>query len=215
MKIDEKWVAKAAGWKAMKEGRDLWRQGVVKQVKQHENLLVAELSGGGKPMRVTVKIHSDVDLEIVCPKPACRRSGEVCAHAVAAMLASIHGIDEPAAEVEREVSVKREAVDVPAVRVELPPVFPKGLPEGGLSMRLIDRDSPVGAGDEGLGKWLAQHAGGKLPPMVGLRGEQALGFLSALQGHDHCYAGERKVRIQGGGVKIPMKLERDEDRFGI
>lgn len=215
MKIDEKWVAKAAGWKAMKEGRDLWRQGVVKQVKVQGNLTVGELSGGGKPLRVTVKIHSDVDLEIVCPKPACRRTGEVCGHAVAVLLASIHGIEEDISQEVGAVTVKSDEIIPPAVRVELPPNFPKGLPDGGLSLRLLGRDAAVDAGDMGLGKWLIQHAAGKVPPMLGLRGEQALGFLSTLQGHGHCYAGERQVKIQTGDVKIPMQLECDDDRFGI
>jgi len=64
MEITEKWIAKAAGWKANKAGRDLFRQGAVIDSSRKGNIITGTLRSGGntKPTRVTVKIHSDTDI---------------------------------------------------------------------------------------------------------------------------------------------------------
>ena len=91
MEITEKWIAKAAGWKANKAGRDLFKQGAVIDSSRKANIITGNLRSGGnaKLTRVTVKIHSDTDIDTVCPRMQCRRTGEICAHAVALMLHSI------------------------------------------------------------------------------------------------------------------------------
>jgi superfamily II DNA or RNA helicase len=214
MKIDEQWIRKVAGWKAMKAGKEMYARGVVTKAQQNEGLINGEISGGGKPVRITVRIHSDTDIDTVCPKLACRRTGEICSHAVAVMLAVIHGASE-----KKEVAKKDESARVPTniltANVVLPPNFPQGLPEGGLSLRLTERESEAGAGDLKLAQWVEVFAGGKLPPMLGLKGKQALEFLKVLDGHPSISLGEQRVNVGMSGVRVPMQIALDEDRVEL
>lgn len=226
MKIDEKWVGRAAGWKAMKAGRDLFKRGVVTRAEQKGSLIVGEIAAGGKPVRVTVKIHGVTDIDTVCPKLACRRTGEICAHAVAIMLGVIHGV-RSAEEKPASITLERpsRAIPlpsyVPRVRVLLAPNFPAGLQKGGLSLRLQELaeadevESVADSADDSLARWLIQNAGGKVPPMLGVRGEQSISLLKALAGHSRLSAGERTVKFADGGVRVPMQIELDEDRVGL
>lgn len=214
MKIDEKWIRKVAGWKAMKAGKEIYARGVVTKAEQNEGLIHGEISGGSKPTRITLRIHSDTDIDTVCPKLACRRTGEICSHAVAVMLGVIHGASE-----KKEKVVSAEPTRVPTniltAQVLLPPVFPKGLPEGGLSLRLTEREGEATAGDLKLAQWLEVFAGGKIAPMLGLKGKQALEFLKCLDGHPAVLAGEDKVNIGMSGVRVPMHVALDEDRVEL
>ncbi|GAA5495399.1 hypothetical protein Rhal01_01574 [Rubritalea halochordaticola] len=220
MNIDEKWVGQAAGWKALKGGRDLFKRGVVVKAEQRGPLVTGEIAGGAKPLRVTVRILSETDVETVCPRPACRRTGVICEHAVAVMLGVIHGVGEVSESSDRgrsgsAASEKALVENALAIRVDLPPQFPKGLPEGGLSLRMSKVEEEAKAWDGPLTEWVEKQAGGKVPPMAGLRGKQALDFLKVLDGHRRVFAGEDEVRISTSGVPIPMHIALDEDRVEL
>ncbi|MFC5050992.1 SNF2-related protein [Rubritalea spongiae] len=216
MKIDEKWIRKVAGWKAMKAGKEIYARGVVTKAQQNEGLINGEISGGGKPTRVTVRVHSDTDIDTVCPKLACRRTGEICAHAVAVMLGVIHGAAEKKEKsVVEDSGPQRVPSNILTAEVLLPPVFPKGLPEGGLSLRLMERETEAVAGDLKLAQWLEVFAGGKIAPMLGLKGKQALEFLKCLDGHPAVLAGEEKVNIGMSGVRVPMHVGLEDDRVEL
>lgn len=220
MKIDEQWIRKAAGWKAMKEGKEIFARGVVTKAKQNQGLIVGEISGGSKPLRVTLRIHSDTDIDTVCPRMACRRTGEICQHAVAVMLAVIHGASEKKQEPTGSPNggmVSAIPQDLPQLRVLVPPNFPKGLPEGGLSIKLekCDSERALVTGDVSLARWLEQNAAGKIPPMLGVRGKQALQLLKSLDGHPELISGERQLRIGTSGVRVPMHVGVDDDRVEL
>ncbi|MGJ8672297.1 SNF2-related protein [Rubritalea sp.] len=218
MKIDENWIRKVAGWKAMKAGKEIYARGVVTKAQQNEGLINGEITGGGKPTRITVRVHSDTDIDTVCPKLACRRTGEICAHAVAVMLGVIHGASQEKARSPVGGNFSEQArvpSNIITAKVLLPPHFPKGLPEGGLSLRLIEREGEALAGDLKLAQWLEVFTGGKIAPMLGLKGKQALEFLKVLDGHPAVFAEEQKVNIGMSGVRVPMHIALDDDRVEL
>ena len=204
----------------MKEGKEIFARGVVVKANQNEGLIVGEISGGAKPLRVTLRIHSDVDIDTVCPRMACRRTGEICPHAVAVMLGVIHGTSEkkqaPVGEFSGSTGESQPS-NIPQLRVLLPPNFPKGLPEGGLSVKLekCETERPLVSGDVQLASWLDQNAAGKIPPMLGVRGKQGLQLLKALEGHPELLSAERQIRIGTSGVRVPMHVAMDDDRVEL
>lgn len=221
MKIDDNWVRKTAGWKAMKEGKEMMARGAVMKVTQNGGLIVGEISGGTKPTRVTVRISSNTDVDVVCPRMACRRAGVICGHAVAVMLGAIHGLSTvkkaAATAPARDERPMALAEDLPRLKVLLPPNFPKGLPEGGLSVKIEkgDEERELNVGDVKLASWIDTQAGGKIPPMLGVRGAKALDLLKALEDHQDLFSGENKVNIGTNGVRVPMHISMDEERVEL
>ena len=221
MEITERWIAKAAGWKANKQGRDLFKQGSVIQSNTKGNIITGTLRSGAnaKPTRVTIKIHSDTDIDIVCPRMQCRRTGEVCAHSVAVMLHSISQTptSEPASQ-KHSTNTKKSSNENPCIplQIELPPTFPESLNagKGGISVKLSTTDTKTNTNpDQRLTDWLINNTGKPSPPLLGLRGAQALDFLSTIVDHQRIYVAGEKASIHDKGSRIPMSLTRDKDRI--
>lgn len=218
MEITEKWIAKAAGWKATKEGRDLFNQGAVIESIRNGNIITGTLSTADKPAKVTVKINSDTDIDTICPRINCRRTGEVCSHAVALML---HSISEKAPQhsaPEKLTPSKTQNTCIP-LTIDLPPNFPQSLNggQGGLSVKLsssVDQEM-ITLSDQSLTDWLVSSTGKSCPPIIGLRGPQALEFLSTISGHQRIFIAGEKAFIHSGSGRIPMTLTRDQDRINV
>lgn len=231
MKIDEAWIRKAAGWKATKAGKEIYQRGSVSEVTQNGSVITGAISGGSaKPTRITVRIHSDTDIDTVCPRMACRRTGELCQHAVAILFASALGLrekEERAPGVETSVSTTKPRVPqkgaaalpadipVPMIQLEFSPKFPDGMPDGGLSLRLTeggDHDHETTEPDRSLAEWLIRNAGGKVPPMMSLKGAGAMEFLKVIGGHPRLAFGGKRLQIATQGVRVPLSFELDDDR---
>jgi superfamily II DNA or RNA helicase len=217
MEITEKWIAKAAGWKANKEGRDLFKQGAVQDSTKKGTIITGTLRSGAKPTRVTVKIHSDTDIDTVCPRIQCRRTGEVCGHAVALMLHSIS--EEPPQQriPEKLTSNTIKNTSIP-LRIDLPPTFPTSINggEGGISVKLSRvEDESISRSDQRLTDWLVTATGKVAPTILGLRASQALDFLSCITDHQRIFVAGEQASINNTGSRIPMSLTRDDDRISV
>lgn len=226
MEITEKWIAKAAGWKANKAGKDLFKQGFVTDSVQKGSVITGTLqsSASAKPTRVTVKIHSDTDIDTVCPRMQCRRTGEICAHAVALML---HSISENSPQ--QTSSEKRTTSTKPSLpkntpiplQIHLPPTFPESIntsdtTKGGLSIKLsLATPETSELSDQTLTDWLIYKTGKPTPPILGLRGPQALEFLHTIIDHPRILLAGQPASVHNKGNRIPMSLTRDDDRILI
>lgn len=234
MNIDEAWIRKAAGWKATKAGKEIYQRGAVSEVSQNGSVISGAIqSGAAKPTRITVRIHTDTDIDTVCPRMACRRTGELCQHAVAVLFASTLGLREKASagtsspasagvrsagakpRVPQDPTALPEGVPVPHLLLEFSPKFPDGMPEGGLSLRLTedaDAERVSQEFDSTLASWLIRNAGGKIPPMMSLKGAGAMEFLQQLASHQHLRFGAKRLQIAAQGVRVPLGFELDGDR---
>lgn len=217
MEITEKWIIKAAGWKATKEGRELHKQGAVIESKQKANIITGSLRSGAKPTRVTVKINSSTDVDTTCPRIQCRRTGEICSHAVAVILHTISTPPTDSNPPEKQPQQTSKNTPIP-LRIDLPPTFPSSLNKGkgGISIKLSpsDNSSPTKS-DHNLTDWLIENTNNPAPPLLGLKGIQALDFLNQLAGHQKTFIAGKPTSIHNNGNRIPMSLQRDDDRFNI
>ena len=98
VEVSWQWIGKVAGWKMLKAGRKLWKSGAVRSVewRAEEGIFLGEIRSGKKPRRVRLLVHGEHDIENKCTCFMARRSGEICEHAVAIMLAAVVGEPEPA-----------------------------------------------------------------------------------------------------------------------
>ncbi len=224
MEITKQWIAKVAGWKANKAGKELFAKGAVLASTEKNNIVTGTLKSGAKPTRVTVKIHSEIDIDTVCPRLQCRRTGEICEHAVALMLHAISDETPEAAKLPSSDSLtppqNSSSPSIP-FDIHLPPNFPQTLFQGsgkigGLSIKLTQvNDQPDSPSDRVLSQWLTQATKQSTPTMLGLRGAQAIDFLSMITAHPRIYTGDKKVVIDSQHTRIPMSLELEDDRIKV
>jgi len=219
MQITTQWIAKIAGWKANKAGKDIFARGAVLESTRKNNIITGAIQSGAKPTRVTVKIHSEIDIDIVCPRLQCRRTGEICEHAVAVMLHHLSADSAPEApEPRKQVAQK---VDCQPLQIHFPPNFPSSLFSssdklGGISVKLnyISEQAPTET-DQIISNWLATTTQQPQPKLLGLRGEQAVDFLLLLRDHQHLFRGEHQLQIAPNNSRLPMTLEHDDGRINI
>jgi len=241
MQIDEQWVGKQAGWKVLKAGRDLLRSGAVKysRISEAHDLVEGEMRGSSKPLKFKIKIHGMHDVENGCRCFKAKRTGEICEHAVALML---HALDVPLAQEANLAHQKAggslsatasQAEDPPipaaAMRVILPPHFPKQLEKGcTLKLEKIEdsRESEGGETTEGTEAvselndadvrwlmWLASFGLRDIPPMLALRPEDISGMVQHLSGHTRIQRGnDQLVRFTHDSIRVPVSLTGDDER---
>jgi len=224
MKIDEQWVGKIAGWKALKAGRDLLRSGGVMEasISEDEKVIEGVVRGSGKPIPITLTINGPFDIDNTCRCFAAKRRGEICEHAVAVML---YALDVPLAqEVKARKAKQVEAssaasagpqIELRPLKLVLPPQFPDDL-ERGCTVKVETLDGEAGPADIKLLLWMSQLGLRDVPPMMALRPQDLSGFLKALIGHPRCekQSGE-SLQIVGDGVRLPMTLEKEDDRVAL
>ncbi len=219
MDITQEWIASVAGWRATKEGRDLFKQGAVTDSKRKGNIISGTVSSGGKPNKVTVKIHSAYDIDTMCPSMICRRTGEVCGHAVALMLHSISDVATQTSVPEKLTSnsdlVKQTGV---MLKIDLPPNFPESISsgQGGMSLKLsVAEGADLSEVDLALTNWMLSATGNSSPQIVAVKGEQAYKFLHCISGHSRVYSAGNKISIRLNSGRIPMSMKREDDRIHV
>lgn len=188
MEITEEWVRGLTGWKPFKEGKSLADQGLVTNFKRTGDILQGSLSEGRLKLRPIVKIAGPSDVRVQCACPEHRAGGGICAHAVAVLLASLHGAKAPPAG----SAADRPTTQTPATawRVILSPRLAVELAEGKLSFRMLPAEATPSAADLRLHKWLAARNLRPGPQALRVAGADCADFLDTLSGHP-------KVEIEG------------------
>jgi len=122
--ITEKWIGEAAGGRVFREARALVRLGKVNQLKQSGGVYQALVGHGKKPLRVVVKVISKTEVKNLCPCIMSRRTGAMCEHAAAVLMATI--LPSDSSYDHHVMSEEDEAAqpDVIPLDVRLSPNFP-------------------------------------------------------------------------------------------
>lgn len=198
----------AASWKAFKEGKSLFESGAVSGAKAGENSWTGTVREGKRLFKTAVKILSPTNLETRCACPENQSTGALCAHGVAAGLATLAGGGQPAAVKIEPVAPKPTA----AFKIALPVNWVESLKKGRLAVT-VTAGSQTTAADERIGAWLAA-TGQKvaLPLPLHLDGDQGTGFLRAAIDHADWVVNKTGERIEiREGARIPIEtLERRE-----
>ena len=217
MQITEKWIGKVAGWKMLKAGRDLWKGGAVKSVVVDENSpkeVKGVLGSGEKPRRVSVFIHSDIEVETRCACMHVRRTGEICSHAVALLLQAVNGESVHSEDWSEKKKPKAVASFEPkAFKVHLPPHFPEKL-SNGTTVKFEILEGELISQDLRLCAWFQSIGLLELPRHLSVHRDYLADFFSALEGHTELYSGEKKIEIksggQTGGIRLPVEVDYSE-----
>jgi superfamily II DNA or RNA helicase len=192
---NEQTLRAAASWKAFKAGRSLFESGVVTDAKTTAAGWQGSVSGGKRPLRVSVAVKSATDLETRCPCPENRATGELCCHAVAAGLAALAAADTPAPAETVLAAAKRTAV---ARELHFPSNWRQSLKRGKLTLKVtISRHAADAMADRKLDDWLSRE-GVAEQPQVHLHLDEARlgGFLEAITGHPAVFTGDGGVRLE-------------------
>ncbi|MBK1827423.1 DEAD/DEAH box helicase [Haloferula rosea] len=176
---DETRLRSEVSWQAFKEGKSLLERGRVQGLKLGEDLATAQFMVGKRRLRTVVRTGTQLDVECQCREN--RSTGEVCAHAVAVVLAGLGMAETETPETETVTTPHGENL---ACAIEFPPGFERGLAVGRLSVKL-DRVGPgEGVADAVLSQWIAaNHPNPSFPCHLNTGGSLTAELLDALRDH--------------------------------
>jgi len=186
------WLQQAAGWKAVKEGSALFRHGHVITAQWEQNDCRGTIAGP-KPRRVTVKRISASIAETVCSCAENRRTGAMCEHAVAIIMAAREGGGRVHPENQSKIrptapqkTISEAKANAPALGVSLSPQWEKEWKLDRLTIQIQASPHRVSdESDERLFEWamrmgLSQQ---RLPWQLQLNGSKLEDFLDHAIGH--------------------------------
>ena len=214
MEITEQWIGKAAGGRVFKEARTLLKMRKVIQVTRKEGVFQGTLDIGKRPMRVTVKVLGPNEVRNHCGCSMARRTGALCEHSTALMLASVlppermPGRSASAPE-KSKAQVGKAANSVPSIPLEISiaPKFPaKGV--RAVHLRRAEGVEPDQA-DQIFTNWLFQNIGQVDATMLSLPEDKIAGFYRALAGHTRIYRGDESMQVTSSRLRPVMEIEVD------
>jgi len=213
MEITEQWIGKAAGGRVFKEARTLLRMRKVIQVTRTEGVFQGTLDIGKRPMRVVVKVLGANEVRNHCGCALTRRTGALCEHATALMLASVLEPDRmPGAVAAPSPGAKpspAKSVDPVALEVRLSPQFPIEGQRAAHLKKIDPSDASTDAADVRLTTWLLENTGHAGDAMLSIPEDKLAGFFRALDGHQRVSRGEQKMEIISGRLRPVMQMQVD------
>lgn len=207
------WLQQAAGWKAVKEGRAIHARGLVSNAR-FDDELCSGMVGGQKPRRVKVRRVSATIAETSCGCPENQRSGAMCEHAVAIILAARDKpSDSPVVTPEQVRPVLKVMPPSPAYRVLWFPSWEREWASHRGTVRVEKSERLPDEADEALHAW-AHHSGltaKQLPWMLSMRGADWEEFLSAIQGHGEILVSKQTIVCNEGlpKIRVASVIERE------
>ncbi|MEC9131286.1 MAG: hypothetical protein VYE02_07885, partial [Verrucomicrobiota bacterium] len=87
--INEKLLARSAGWEAMKRARQYLASGAVLEATWRDSKALGKIQAGGQVYQAGLHFESELDIDNQCPCRDSRQSGLLCAHSVAVALGTL------------------------------------------------------------------------------------------------------------------------------
>ncbi|MFM2220857.1 MAG: hypothetical protein RLZZ553_605 [Verrucomicrobiota bacterium] len=204
------WLHEAAGWKAVKEGTVLHQRGLI----QNARLNGGECHGvsiGGKQRRVKVTRLSATLAEALCGCPENSRTGAICEHAVAVILAARESKPaNPSSDSLAVASVEERLV--PAYRIRFFPSWQREWKQNRLTVCVETSNRAVDEMDSIIHQWLENQKISQKPSpwMMNLQGETLESFLRAISGHNEITC-EKQTIVCGLGYPQIKVVSRFDD----
>jgi hypothetical protein len=206
------WLQQAAGWKAVKEGISLYARGLVQNA-CWDNDECRGVIQGSKPRRVRVNRLNARIAETFCSCPENQRSGAMCEHAVAIIVAARQiKVHQPVIQ-SRTITIAEEPT--PALAVRFFPYWKQEWQKGRMSFKVEAASRPVEESDRALFAWLKNHGvtTKPLPWVVSLAGGEAEACFECLIGHDDASANDQTIVFLGALPEIRVKSQRVGDQW--
>lgn len=218
-------LRQAASWKAFKEGKGFFENGVVAESKAGESGWAGAVKSGSRLIRVKVAVKSATDLETRCSCPENQSTGALCAHAVAVGLAALSKGAAPAAAPASSAPKPAPAVAL-SWKIQFPSNWRDALQRGRLSASISAAETGISPADERLSAWLAREGiSGRNSLSINLDGENVSSFLETIADHPAVVSGKDRAAVSiRAGERWALKdarlheghirLEPDEEDSG-
>lgn len=239
MEWDEKFLARAAGWAAMKEARALVGRGSVTAAAWEAPLLKGLVQEGAASYRAGLVIRSEVEIENICSCKTSRQWGTLCPHSVAVALYYLQQKSPPAEkqvpqQVPPTATPKKPGLatsltegDPLEVFIILPPNFESSTSrkvtlyfEGKFSKRRFPLDRlprdvlfQVSTEDAEILNQLVTLAEGETPGMLSLEDGQLTALLPLLSGQSRITLG-KSIPLGVSPIPTRLKLKAQLDESG-
>ncbi len=207
----------AGGWQVMKRARMLVDGGRVLDVRYDGKLVKGTVVEGKRNLGSGMLIRGRTDVENLCGCAEARRSGILCAHALALGLAVARGQSASAGKRAASSSEKQPPNKSPSTTAFSPPQgpltfrFPKNFPQafarGSVGAQIEVATEGEDAADLPVLAWLQSLGESKVPPHLLLNAEQAAGLFRALTNHPRVFLEKEPLPIESAPLRIPLKLE--------
>jgi superfamily II DNA or RNA helicase len=228
VELTDAFLAKAAGWEAMKRARAMVAAGYVLSSNWSPPVLKGVVQEGDVSYRAGLVIKNSIDIDNLCTCRTSREWGTICAHSVAVGLHYLKPAAEPKpapAPVGRdsvEPSLQRSATGEPAeLFVIFPPNFAQAAPRGKVMLCFeagwSDSHTPLNAipknrawkfsaQDCALLDALDQITGGDVPAVLSLETKDLPPLLTVLAGHPRVTLGKTTpLKIAREPLALPVK----------
>lgn len=214
-----------AGWKAVKEGGKLYKNGAVSAVALKDSLVRGKVRVGRKTLAAGLKVHSATDIDNLCQCPESRRDGTICAHSVAVSLAAEEQQKAPKEETQAPELLEKKGNDAtqhPLINITLEKVFFELWKKDRLPIRISEVDTAFAKDNpkdrrqsEQIRAWLSDHCQTPpqgLPPFLVLNRRQAGELLKLLAGYNNFRIdkNEEKLLISDQSIRLKLHLENSD-----
>jgi superfamily II DNA or RNA helicase len=218
MEITDAWLMEMGGWQEMKRARAMHAAGAVLRADFDGTRLTGTVYDLGKEFASGMVIRSRSDMDNLCTCFQARKTGSLCAHALAVGTAWVHRHEKkpaPAAASTAKAAVPPARADG-QLTLLLPPTFMEALQRQKLSMA-VEAHKPHAAHepykphetDLPFLTWLGSLQQTSVPPHLMLSAApQIAGLLAALAGHP-------RVFVKEGAQQVPLAISRSAARLPL
>jgi superfamily II DNA or RNA helicase len=220
------WLQQAAGWKAVKEGSSLFRNGLVLSA-EFDAEGCRGLVSSAKPRRVVVKRLSPTIAETMCSCPENRRSGVMCEHAVAIVMQAREGRGmAPILAPTPSVSTKNKLLkndqaspsEIRALRVSFSPQWEKEWQRNQLMVKIESApERLLDDADERLFEWARsnQLCGKNFPWHLPLSGDVLETFLDSIVDHSNVKQSNETIVCSADLSFLKLQISAQENGIMI
>ena len=207
------WLQQAAGWKAVKEGVALHRRGLIQNARLNEGACQGTF-GGAKARRVKVQRLSPTLAETFCGCPENLRTGAMCEHAVAVILAARETMTERADSGPTITSSPKDD-GTKAYRIRFFPSWQREWSRGRLTVSVETSDRPIDEFDTIFHQWLMKQGLPKKPSpwTLSLQGGELEEFLRAISGHGEIAHEKQTIVCNMGQPEVKVKSRSEGDQW--
>lgn len=215
MELSRPWLQKIAGWKAVKQATMLFNAGAVVEADRKGDVVKGIVVAGKRRQVAGFKINDEFDVDNLCTCIVARRTGQVCEHSVAVVLALI---SDPPEKPKPKAEPKKTVAAPPADPVEL--CFDERAfdlwAKGRIPIQIRKRDGEPNDADVRILAWAASVGVQQLPARAVLKPAQAAQLIVLLRGATQISIGERALTVSDvPASRLRVELSRDKDEFAL
>jgi superfamily II DNA or RNA helicase len=212
------WLQQAAGWKAVKDGVSLHSRRLVQNARLNEGECQGVIASS-KPRRVRVRRLTASTAETLCGCPENQRTGAMCEHAVAVIIAAreTREGEKPSSHEggSSQTAPQASVARVKAYRVRWYPSWQREWQQHRLTVAVENSDRLIDEADTTFHEWVTRQGLNQkpLPWMLSLEGQTLESFLAALTNHADVVCEKQTIVCNSGMPQVRVRSRSEEDHW--